>query len=529
LTVGDAELLAELSRLESYPAPRPTRVEVRSTHISWVFLTDDAAWKVKRPVRLPFLDFSTPELRRRFCDEELRLNRRLAPEVYLEVVPIHHTSHGHSFVGPGPVVDHAVKMRRLDDSASAAARLAAGQLGCAHLAALSRRLAAFYAAQPSRPEDGSLACITHLIEENLDQLQAFVPELLDRESFDVVAGAARRDLQRHAGRFGERCTAGRIREGHGDLRLEHAYFPASGEVQVIDAVEFSERFRTGDVALDIAFLAMELEAAGHVDLATYFVYRFARDSNDYALYPLLDFYLGYRALVRAKIAALIAADPATPGDKASRKRQEARRLMAVARGHAERTASPPLVIAVGGLTGAGKSTLAETLARAGLGPVISSDATRKHLAGLAPTDRGSAALYTPAFSARTHHELLQRATEVISGGRDVILDATFRTADERAHARQLAADRGGRFLFIEATCEEATLRERLRARAQGPSESDADEAVLARVRAEYQSPAELPAAEYLPVPTDRPERDPLPEIRARLRTGAAPRTPAGTP
>jgi aminoglycoside phosphotransferase family enzyme/predicted kinase len=518
---SEESLCGDLLQPRSYPAPPPTHVQLRSTHISHVFLTDDTVWKVKRPVRLPFLDFSTLEQRRHFCEEELRLNRRLAPEVYQEVVPIVRTSAGHAVVDPGlasggPVVDFAVKMRRLDDQASAASLLARGALTPAHLGQLARRLATFYQDAPTAPALGSLAAVTRNVEENLAELGAFVPQVLPADAFEAAAAAQRRDLERHAPRLQQRCAAGRIRDGHGDLRLEHVYYPADGQVVVIDAVEFSQRFRAADVGLDVAFLAMELDAAGRGDLASYFVYRFARESNDFGFYPLLDFYIGYRALVRAKVACLVAADPATSADKAERKRQEGQRLLALARAHAQRQGQRPVVIAVGGLTGAGKSTLAEGLARAGVGPVISSDATRKHLAGLAPTTRGPASIYTAEFTEKTYAALAARAAQVVDSGRNVILDATFRTAAERARARELAAAHDCHFLFVEATCDLATMQARLRQRAQQPSESDADEAVLSRMRTDYRPAEELRPEERFVAHTDRDQPTLIAAISSRL-------------
>ncbi len=516
--------MADLRRPEAYPPPRPKRIDLAATHISWVFLTEDAAWKVKRPVDFGFVDFTTIERRRHFCEEELRLNRRLAPDVYLDVVPVRRGPAGHAFTGDAEIVDWAVKMRRLPDARSAAALLAAGALGASDLARLAARLAPFYADAPVAPDEAPPEVFAANVEENLSQLAPFAGDPLDPDRLARVAAAQRRELGRLHPQLAARAAAGRVRDGHGDLRLEHVYVPADPDAPpfAIDAVEFNPRFRRADVALDAAFLAMELEGAGRGDLGAYFVHRFARETNDYELFPLLDLYVGYRALVRAKVACLLAADPATAADRARRKREEAARLLALAEAHthAHARGARPVVIAVGGLTGAGKSTLADALAEALGLPALSSDLARKHLGGIAPREQAPPSLYTDAFTARAYDELVRRAGLVLASGRGVILDATFRSGEARAAARALAAAHDAAFLFVEAACRDEVLRARLRARAAGPAESDADERVLDQIRRTYAPPDELPARERLVADTERPAGEIVPEIRRRLGEGA---------
>jgi aminoglycoside phosphotransferase family enzyme/predicted kinase len=513
-------LVADLCRPASYPVPQPGRVELVATHISWVFLTSDHAWKVRRPVKLPFLDFSTVERRKHDCEEEIRLNRRLAPGVYQTVVPVLLGPGGHTFVGPGTVVDHAVKMRRLPEERSAAALLRAGELTAARLARLAKRLAEFYRTVGPPAGLSGADSFARTVEENLEELAEFSGRFLDPARLRSVAAAQRRDLAAHARLLAARAASGRFREGHGDLRLEHVYFEGEAgdeEPLVIDCVEFNPAFRCGDVALDVAFLAMELEAAGRPDLSDHFLYRFARDSSDYDFYPLIDLYLCHRALVRAKVACLLAADATTPALKAARKQEEAGRLLALAQAHAAGSpARRPVLVSVGGLVGAGKSTLAEALSlRLGF-PVISSDLTRKSLGGVQPLERGPPSLYSDELTTRTYAEMLRRAGCVLRSGRGVILDGTFRTAATRAQARAAAAAHGAPFQFIEATCDEATLRERLRARRAGGTESDADDSVLDRIRHEHQPADELPASERLIADTTREPQALAADLEARL-------------
>jgi hypothetical protein len=248
---------------------------------------------------------------------------------------------------------------------------------------------------------------------------------------------------------------------------------------------------------------MELDARAAPALSAWLLGQFAAESNDFDLYSVVDFYLAYRAWVRAKVACFLANDPSTPEAKALRKAGEARALFELARGYlAPRTGGP--IVAVGGLTGAGKSTLAAALSRETGLPVVASDRTRKDLAGIVATERAPESAYTASFTRRTFDEVFRRARVVAESGRGVILDATFRSKDLRGRAKAMAETLGRPFFFVEASCDEATLRERLKLRAQGPSVSDADERVLARLRGEFEPPEELAAAERAVVDTAQP-------------------------
>lgn len=512
---GARSLLEDLLRPEAYPAPRPGRVELVTTHISWVFLTEHDVWKVKRPVEYGFVDYSSLERREYFCREEVRLNRRLAPDVYLGVVPVRLGPRGHALHGDGAVVDCAVHMRRLPDAASAEALLRAGALTHEHLWRVAERLARFFEAAPALPAYGALDVIRANTVRNFDGVRPFVGRTIPADTFETVQSWQLDFLARHAERFRRRVEQGRIRDGHGDLRLEHVYFLADAPV-VIDCVEFSEALRAADVASDVAFLAMELDARDRADLAGSFLGRVALETNDYELYEVVDFYLSYRAWVRGLVASLLMADPSTPADKAGRKAGEARALFALAARYTRAPVAPGPVIAVGGLIATGKTALAEALSRVLGLPAVASDRTRKWLAGVVPTERAPASAYTPAFSQRTFDEVFRRAAVVLRSGRGVILDATFRQRDLRRRARDLAAEHGRPFLFVEATCDEATLRARLRRRAAGPSVSDATEPLLARLREEFEPVTELDPAQHLVLRTTAPLESLVDAVRQRL-------------
>lgn len=498
---GDApDLVADLLRPEAYPPPRPAEVTLLTTHISWVFVTDREVWKLKRPVDYGFVDYTTLERRRHFCEQEVALNRRLAPDVYLGVVPVTLERGRHTFVAGGPAVEYAVRMRRLPADASADALLAASALTLEHLERLAARLSRFYAEQPPVTAGDAASAIAANVAENFDQARSFVDRFVSASTLHAVRTWQEGWLRERGNRFRRRQRRGRVRDGHGDLRLEHIYFESpTGPPIVIDAVEFSERFRVADVAADVAFVAMELEARGRRDLAEGFLAAFARETEDDDLYGVIDFYLSYRAWVRAKVAALVATDASTPPAKAARKASEARALFALAESYTRERRQAPPVIAVGGLVGAGKSTLAAALGRALAVPVLASDRIRKSLAGVAPTARAPETAYTAAFSARTFHELLRRAEVVVGSGRGIVLDATFGSRDLRRRVRDLARRHGRPFRFVEVQCDEATLRERLRERSRGPSVSDATEALLPTMRRRFEQVTELDAAERVVV------------------------------
>ena len=511
-------LLDDLRRPEAYPDPRPSAVTLVTTHISWVFLTDREVWKLKRPVDYGFVDYTTVERRRQFCEDEVRLNRRLAPDVYLGVVPVRLGPAGHWFGPDGEIVDYAVRMRRLPDDRSMEALLRRGALTGDHLQRLASRLARFFTAAAPVPEAGAIEAIRGPVTENFVEVEPFVGRFVSREVLDAVRDWQLGILEREAARFEERVRQGRIRDGHGDLRLEHVYFE-DGDPIAIDCVEFSSRLRSGDAAGDVAFLAMELAARSRRDLGESFLAEFARESDDHDLYGVIDFYASYRAWVRGKVAALLAADPSTPPEKAARKAEEARALFRMARAYAAERAADGPVIAVGGVIGSGKTTLAEGLGRTTGVPVISSDRIRKSLAGISPTERAPEEAYSAAFSERTFDEVFRRATVVLRSGRGVILDATFRAGKHRLRARDLARRHGRRFVFVEAFADEATLRARLRARAAGPSISDAGESLLERVRAEFEPVTELDPGEHVRVGTTGPPDTAVQAVLAFLSSG----------
>jgi predicted kinase len=381
-----------------------------------------------------------------------------------------------------------VRMRRLPDQFSAQALLERAALKPDALALLAERLATFLASARPVPEFGSVDAMRVNVEENFAQVEPFVGDIIDGSSFQEVRRFQLGALANHADRFAARVGEGRIREGHGDLRLEHVYFlPPPDGIVVIDCIEFNDRFRSGDAAGEAAFLGMELEAAGRPDLALAFLARFAEASDDFGLFGVIDFYLSYRAWVRGKVAAFLSSDPSADAHLRARKRDEARCDFALARSFSGVPVDAPFVIAIGGMIGSGKSTLAAALGRELAAPVVSSDRTRKAMAGLGATDRGDERLYTPEAVERTYREVLRRAGQVLASGRGVILDATFHARRWRLAAAELARTAGVRFAHVETRCaDRQLLRARLAERRTKPAVSDATDAELEKITGLYE-------------------------------------------
>ena len=519
-----ADLQADLMRPAAYPAPHPENVELRETHISRVFLTPSDVYKVKKAVIFPFLDFGTLDARRRACEAEVLLNTRLATGIYLGLVPVRRDASGHHHFGPqGEVVDWAVHMLRLPDAFRADQRLAAGTLRPEDIDAAASLLADFHArARSDRTTAawGSAAAIRKNVRENFAEVDAANEGLLTASQAREVEDSQLAFVRTHRRLFARRTERGRVREGHGDLKLDHLYVGDDGALTLVDCIEFSERFRCGDVCLDIAFLSMDLAAHGHVELAERLIARYARAADDFELYALVDFYESYRAYVRGKIATLTARQ-ATAAQRADA-HADARRYFALALAVGRRSLLGPVVVAVGGVIASGKSTVAEALGDRLSAPVIDADRTRKHLVGLLPTAHArSPAFEGPYDLATTDHvydELMQRASMVLESGRPVVLDASFRTQGMRLAARNLAAAHGVPFLLVECRARPEACRARLLERERGSSISDGRLAIFDAFCARVEPAGEIADAQRLVVDTERPLAETLLALEERLRT-----------
>lgn len=459
-------------------------VQAFETHASRVLVTTQHAYKFKKPIAPGFLDYSTRELRRHFCEAELRLNRRLAPALYEKVLPLAGPREAPQLGGDGEPLDWVLQMRAFDQAGLWDRLAASGALGAAQIDALVGVVAPFHAAAAVAPADGELgspAQVRAPMVENLDVLQ---PLLAEGPAAPALARLRAWETRRFAALapvFAARLAAGRVRECHGDLHLGNVV-EIGGRTTVFDCIEFNEGFRWIDVASEIAFMAMDLHAHALPALAHRFVDGWMAATGDYEAARVLRYYEAHRALVRAKVAALRAAQPGAPAAAAA----EAGRYVALAEA-ATRTRAPVLFV-TRGVSGSGKTTLTQALVERGA-LRVRADLERKRLFGLAPLQRPDAALaarlYGPEAGTATYARLLAAAGAVLDGGWPVVLDATFLHRSAREAARQFAAARGARFVLLDCVADEATLRRRVAERSRrGDDASDADLAVLeAQLRA----------------------------------------------
>jgi aminoglycoside phosphotransferase family enzyme/predicted kinase len=490
MTAAAPPLVTALLDPAVYPHP-VTRVDLVETHISWVFLAGDRVYKVKKPVDLGFLDFTTLERRRFFCEEEVRLNRRLTHDVYLGVVELKGAD-GLRFDGAGPTREVAVVMRRLPDERMLDRLVREGRAAPTLLDDLGRIVARFHAGAPTGGEIdglGGLDTVRANWEENFVQTADLGPDVLPAAWRRSIRAWVDAFLAREAPRFAARVAAGRSRDCHGDLQAQHVC--CTEPIQIFDCIEFNHRFRYGDTASEIAFLAMDLDRLGRPDLAVHFLNAYLEECGDYGALPLLDFYRAYRAFVRGKVLGFqIAARPEAAA--------KARDRFALALGYTERQPRPALLI-TSGIVGSGKSTVARHLA-ARLGAiVVRTDAVRKRLAGVPLTEHEPAGFgegrYTADMGRRTYAEALRLAAETLEAGWPALVDGAFSSAALRDEARRLAARHGVPFTLLWCDAPDAVLAERLRRREEDVREvSDARLPLLARHRAGYEPPEHDPDA-----------------------------------
>jgi aminoglycoside phosphotransferase family enzyme/predicted kinase len=470
------------------PGGHLARVELLETHISYVLLTGTFAYKIKKAVDFGFLDFTTLTARRFFCEEELRLNRRLAPGLYLDVVPITGSVDAPIVGGSKPALEYAVKMREFPQDALASRILQRGELWAADIDALAARVAGFHGASGVAAPDGAFSApdeILRLARQNFAQIR---PLLATRSERDEIEGLRDWTEREHAARhraFLRRREQGFVRECHGDLHLNNIA-RIDGELVIFDCIEFNNTMRWIDVMSEIAFTVMDLQDRGRADLAHRFLNAYLELTGDHAGLAVLPFYLAYRALVRAKIARLRAAQLGTGfGNAASC--VEYRGYIRLARGYAQ-PARPALIITCG-LSGCGKTTISQALLEACGAALLRSDVERKRLHGLSALERGDAhvapELYEPAATGATYDRLGVLARDILDAGWTVIIDATFLRRSQREPFRALAAHLGIPFAIVAFEAKEATLRERIVQRRAGRGDaSDADLAVLAHQIAE---------------------------------------------
>jgi len=467
-------LRARLEELEGEP------VRLLETHVSWVLLARRLAYKIKKPIRLPFLDFTSLAERRRCCDEELRVNRRFAPDLYLDVVEIRQGAAGPCLDGPGEAVDVAVRMRRFADGALWSERLAAGTLGPAQIDSFARALAAAHRAAAAAPADGAFAspAVHSSIADGLiAAIDAWQSGPAPRHEWPPLRAWLRAELARLDRHWRDRLDAGAVRECHGDLHLANVV-QQGGQAFAFDALEFAAELRWIDPLDDLAFLVMDLLANDRRDLGFRLLDAYLAESGDFDGIPALRFFLVSRALVRAQVGTLRNAEGEGEGNEAALR--YLRLASALAFGH-----DPRLAITFG-LPGSGKTFASQSLIETVGAVRVRSDIERKRLFGVAPLqssrDHGADGIYAAEAGELTYAHLLAVARKVLLAGWPIVVDAAFLRRAERNRFADLAASLAVPFAILYCHADAALLRQRIEARRKrGDDASEADIDVLERL------------------------------------------------
>jgi uncharacterized protein len=492
---------AALARLT---AAAPESVVVRETPISWVLLAADRAFKLKKPVVLPFVDYGTPARRRDMCREEVRLNRRLARDLYLGVRALAATAAGLEVTAEDDprAVDYVVEMRRYAESRTLAARLARGEAKREDVVAVARVLAEFHAGARRVAAVGVPAlAVERRMTENFHELLSIVEQRGEVDRVLALERFAHAFVVAHPQMLDARARDGFIREGHGDLRAEHVLLEED-RVQVVDCVEFDRRARELDVADDLAALVTDLAGHGVEHVARALVRAYRAAGGDAGGDALIAFYAAYRALVRAKVTLLRAA--ALPPTSSARGHESAaaRDLLALAERFAWR-ARLPLALVVCGVPASGKSHLAQALAEVSTLAHLSSDVTRRQLAGFAPDERRDKGAESAELSALGYAALGRRVAREVAAGGGALVDATFgRRTDREAFLR--AFGDAAPLLFVECAAPPVLVAKRAARRGREPSRaSDAALATFEHERSIWEPLDEVAPDAHVTVRTDR--------------------------
>ncbi len=479
-------------RPEFYPH-RPEHIELIQTHISYIFLAGDYVYKVKKAVDFDFLDFTTIERRRFYCNEELRLNRRLAPDVYLDVLEIGEDAKGNIMLGKGDrIVDYAVLMKKLPRERMLQTLLQQGRIDRQAMDAVARKLSDFHAHAATGgniDEIGGVETIHRNHDENFEETLNYISTTIPEYQYRFIKYYAYDFMDRNHDLLVKRVEDHRIRDCHGDLHLEHICIMDPGlrpstdallgnyspeDIIIFDCIEFNERFRYEDVASEVAFLAMDLDCSGHTDCANTFVSAYIRHSGDREIERLLNFYKCYYAYVRGKVTSFRLRADSVIQDKREAEISAALHFFDCAYTYAA-TLEKPTLILMAGLTGTGKTVLAKSLAPRIGADIIRTDILRKELLHMAPADRHPEAfgegIYRDAVTQKTYGKALDLASEKLREGKSVIIDASYKSSANRQKALTAAEGLKADFFIIECICPENIIKERLALRASDKGEA----------------------------------------------------------
>ncbi len=506
------KLVDAMSRPDFY-FHRPSSVEVLQTHISFIFIAGDYVFKVKKAVDFGFLDFTTLEKRKFYCGEELRLNRRLAPDYYLELVEISETTGGKVVMGPrGKVIEYAVKMRSLPEDRMLKRLLSENRVIPSEMESVARRVADFHRQAETGgriDESGGLNVIRKNQDENFEQTEKYIGITILEKKYRFIQSFINDFMDRNRAFFEKRVKEHRIRDCHGDLHIEHICM--TDGIVIFDCIEFNERFRFADVAAEVAFLAMDLDFNGYPEHARVFVDAYVRHSGDTELAKLLNFYRTYYAYVRGKVIGFRLDDQAIEEKDREEARQLASRYFDLAYTYASRPERKTLILTAG-LMGTGKSVLASHLASRFDADLIRMDVVRKAMLHIAPAehryDDFGKGIYSEEVSRKVYDRACEAAASKLKEGRSVIMDASFKSRMERQRAAQIAAELQADFFILECTLPDTLIKKRLWERMSEKGEvSDGRTDILDAQKRDFEPIDEIPVRSHIVIETSRdPER-----------------------
>ena len=489
---------------EAYP-PRPSKIELVQTQMSFVFIAGDYVYKVKKAVDLGYLDYTTLEKRKHFCHQEVVLNGRLCPEVYLGVVQIAEEEGRIVAEGKGTAIEYAVKMRRLPQERLMNYLLSRNEVSEEMIAQVAAKMAQFHQKAETSEEIsrfGDIRVVSANADENFAQTEKYIGISISTEKYEAIKAYTQSFIKKSEHLFRQRTKQCKIRDCHGDLHAAHVCF--TDGICIFDCIEFNERFRYCDVASEIAFLAMDLDYHGRADLSQRFVRTYQEMSRDQGLGRLIVYYKCYRAYVRGKVESFKLDDPLIPNKEQVLK--GAAKYFELAYSYAN--PKKPTLLITTGLIGTGKSSLAQVLSQRVPLAVISSDSVRKRLANIPSEEHRfeefDSGIYSADFSARTYDEMLHQAERILKAGHSVIIDASFRKERERKRAMKLAREVRANFKAIECVCNEETIKERLSRRFERESISDGRLDIFPQLKEDFEAVLEVPEKDHIIVDTSKP-------------------------
>lgn len=492
------QLIEDMKKPGFYPH-KPTEVELIQTHISYVFIAGDFVYKIKKPLKFDFLDFTSLAKRKFFCEEELKLNRRLAPDTYLDVVAISKNSRGNITLGKGTeIIEYAVLMKKLPSEKMLKTLLFQGVADEKTMDTVARKIADFHhQARTNRniEEIGRIENIRHNNEENFIETKKYVNDIIPDYQYKFIREYVKNFLSKKKTIFEKRIADHKIRDCHGDLHLDHICI--TNEIVIFDCIEFSERFRCGDVAEDVAFLTMDIDYNGYPRHAKSFVQSYIKYSGDKDISILLNFYCCYYAYVRGKVTSFRLNQKEISSSERLEIRKTAQRYFALAYTYATRLDKPVLILTAG-LMGSGKSYQARKLAERLGAEIIRTDVLRKELLNIKTTEKRyedfGAGVYSDDVTRLVYEKAFDLTEQKIKKGKAVIIDASFKKRAQRQKAADLAKNIHVPFYILECVCPDEITKKRLEKRVlESNNISDGRWELFQRQRDDYEAIDEVPA------------------------------------